>query len=69
METITGLALLCGPLIGGVFQIIGDKTVIGGYPLPFYFVALFQLIIIPLLICGVKVEVMHYNKSIFREIK
>lgn len=31
MEIVSGLALFSGPLVGGLFQVIGEKTPIGGY--------------------------------------
>lgn len=61
MEIMVGIALIVGPLIAGLFFIIGDLFIIGGYSLPFYFVAICCFAIIPPLIVVVRVKVYIYK--------
>ena len=61
METLVGVALIIGPLMCGLFVEIGDSLPIGGYSLPFYFVAICCFAIIPPLIVVVRVKVYIYK--------
>ena len=57
MEIVSGVAMFSGPLVGGIFYMIGENTPIGGYQLPYYVLCLSYILIIPLLIYELKVEV------------
>lgn len=59
MEIVSGIAMFSGPLVGGIFYILGEKTFIGGYAMPFYFIALTYILIIPLVIFVLKTDVKY----------
>jgi hypothetical protein len=40
MEIVAGVGVFGGPLIGAVFNVVGEYTFVGGYQLPFYVLAL-----------------------------
>ena len=46
MEILAGMGIFTGPLIGGVFDWIGEQTPFGGYKLPYYILTFIYIIVL-----------------------
>lgn len=46
MEVLAGMGIFAGPMMGGVFDWIGEQTPLGGYKLPYYILSLIYLLVL-----------------------